>query len=64
VAGRIQAAYGQVKVDRRDGLRFDLADGWIQIRKSNTEPIYRLIAEAKTEKLAQELVSLVQKLLR
>jgi len=61
VAGQIRASHGQVKIDRRDGLRFDLADGWIQIRKSNTEPIYRLITEAKTEKLAKELVSLVQK---
>lgn len=61
VTGQIRAAYGRVKVDRRDGLRFDLTDGWIQIRKSNTEPIYRLIAETKTEKLARELVLLVQK---
>jgi phosphomannomutase len=55
----MQSDFGKVSVDRRDGLRFDLDDGWVQVRKSNTEPIYRLIAEAKTEKLVRRLVSLV-----
>ena len=55
----IRNAFGKVSVDSRDGLRFDLDEGWIQIRKSNTEPIYRLIAEARTDRLARQLVKLV-----
>lgn len=32
-----------------DGVRVDTADGWIHLRPSNTEPIVRLIGEARTE---------------
>jgi phosphomannomutase len=46
---------GRVKVDRQDGLRFDFKDGWVQIRTSNTEPIYRLIVETKSPKFTQTL---------
>ncbi|RME31122.1 MAG: phosphoglucosamine mutase, partial [Candidatus Zixiibacteriota bacterium] len=51
-AGRM---LGDVKVDRRDGLRFDFADGWAQIRKSNTEPIFRLIVETRDRKMTERL---------
>ncbi|MEZ5357681.1 MAG: phosphoglucosamine mutase [Candidatus Zixiibacteriota bacterium] len=64
VKKKITAEYGKIKVDRRDGLRFDLEEGWIQVRKSNTEPIYRLIVEARTNKLADSYVSLVRKTLK
>ncbi len=36
---------GRSRIDRRDGLRFDFDRGWLQIRSSNTEPIFRLIVE-------------------
>jgi phosphomannomutase len=32
-----------------DGVRVEYAEGWINIRKSNTEPYLRLIAEADTK---------------
>jgi len=35
-------------VDRSDGCRFDLADGWVHLRTSNTEPIMRAIIETRT----------------
>lgn len=39
-----------------DGVRVEYAEGWINIRKSNTEPYLRLIAEADTpERLAEWL---------
>ena len=42
-----------------DGIRIEYADGWINIRKSNTEPFLRLIAECRTpERLAAWLASL------
>jgi len=46
---------GKTKVDRRDGLRFDFARGWLQLRKSNTEPIYRMIVETSSPVLTQQL---------
>ena len=42
-----------------DGVRVDFADGWINVRKSNTEPYLRLVAEAddpeKLERRVEEL---------
>ncbi len=46
--------YKNEKVNTDDGLRIDFADHWVHFRKSNTEPIIRIITEAKDEKLAEE----------
>ena len=46
---------GKTRIDRRDGLRFDFKDGWFQLRKSNTEPIFRLIVETSSKTLTQNL---------
>jgi len=52
---------GRVRVDRRDGLRFDFDGGWVQLRKSNTEPIFRLIVETENMKTTKHFVRLVKK---
>lgn len=39
-----------------DGLKIDFADSWVHLRKSNTEPIIRVIAEARSKQKAEELV--------
>ena len=39
-----------------DGLKIDFPTSWVHLRKSNTEPIIRIIAEAPTRKEADELV--------
>ena len=36
-------------VDERDGLHLTLPEGWLHIRASNTEPILRIIGEARQE---------------
>jgi phosphomannomutase len=41
--------------DRCDGLKLILPDGWIHVRASNTEPLLRLAAEAKSEQKLNEL---------
>ena len=41
--------------DRLDGLRLDWPDRWLLVRASNTEPIVRAIAEAKTQQQASKL---------
>ena len=38
-----------------DGLKIDFPDKWVHVRSSNTEPILRVYAEAKTEDAAQGL---------
>ncbi|MDH3890315.1 MAG: phosphoglucosamine mutase [candidate division Zixibacteria bacterium] len=46
---------GRSRLDRRDGLRFDFDRGWLQIRSSNTEPIFRLIVETDEAELSRSL---------
>ncbi len=44
------------KVNIEDGLRIDFEKSWVHLRKSNTEPIIRIIAEATTKEQAEKLV--------
>lgn len=59
-------AYPEAACDTRDGIKLDLPTGWVQIRKSNTEPIMRIYAEEKAkepaEKLAADVISIVKNL--
>jgi phosphomannomutase len=43
-------------MDEQDGLRLGWRDRWLHVRPSNTEPIIRLIAEARTAGEAEALV--------
>ncbi len=38
-----------------DGVKIDFPEGWVHMRKSNTEPIIRVYAEAKTQEKATAL---------
>ena len=49
------------KVSTADGVRIDYDDYWIHLRKSNTEPIVRIIAEAATKAKAEEIVATVKR---
>ena len=42
-------------INTEDGLRVDFEDHWVHFRKSNTEPIIRIITEAKSKAKAEEL---------
>lgn len=50
-----QGEFGGV-LDQRDGVKVTLAEGWLHLRRSNTEPIVRAIAESPDAKTAEELV--------
>jgi phosphomannomutase len=43
-------------INTDDGLKIDFPESWVHLRKSNTEPIIRIIAEAHTKAEADELV--------
>ncbi len=51
--------------DNRDGVRVDLPEGWVHLRLSNTEPIVRIFAEARTnaeaEALSQRTINALEK---
>jgi phosphomannomutase len=63
---KVREHFRGLLVDERDGMRIDLETGWVQIRKSNTEPIIRIYAEGKTideaEELAGTVISIVKKI--
>jgi phosphomannomutase len=46
--------------DESDGVRYALPDRWVHLRRSNTEPVLRIITEAGSEQEAEELVQLVR----
>lgn len=47
--------FADAQANRQDGLRLDWPDKWLLVRASNTEPIVRAIAEARTGEEAQAL---------
>ena len=49
--------------DFRDGIRMSGAGEWVHLRKSATEPIIRIIAEAQNQERAQFLANTVKKAL-
>lgn len=46
-----------------DGVKIDFSDSWVHLRKSNTEPIIRIYAEAKDEAQAENLVGTIKKII-
>jgi phosphomannomutase len=44
-------------LDRRDGLRMAQGEEWVHLRKSGTEPIVRILAEAATPERARSLAA-------
>ena len=61
----VKEHYSSERITSIDGLRvdFDEEKKWFVLRKSNTEPIIRIYAEAPTEivaeALAQEVISIL-----
>ena len=53
----LKRKYSKEKINTQDGLKIDFNDSWVQLRKSNTEPIVRVYSEAKTQNSAEELAS-------
>jgi phosphomannomutase len=51
----LEAEWPETRANRLDGLRLDWDDRWVHVRPSNTEPIVRVIAEARQEQEARDL---------
>ena len=47
---------GRGSINTDDGLKIDYPEYWIHLRKSNTEPVVRVIAEARTQPQAQAVM--------
>ena len=62
---RVKNVFKNERVNDIDGVKIDFADGWVHLRKSNTEPIIRVYSEAatmdKANQLAQSVIAEVWK---
>ena len=47
------------KVTTIDGVKIDFKEGWVHLRKSNTEPIIRIYSEGKTPEEAERFAQLI-----
>ncbi|MDD2797558.1 MAG: phosphoglucosamine mutase [Bacteroidales bacterium] len=61
---QMKIQYSQYDVNTIDGVKIDFPDKWVHLRKSNTEAIIRVYAEASTMDLAEELAAEIMKVIR
>ncbi len=57
VLDTLKVKYSNEKITDIDGVKIDFADGWVHLRKSNTEPIIRVYSESKDEQAAKQLAN-------
>ena len=60
IFSKLKSAFAGEKLNDIDGLKIDFKSGWVHFRKSNTEPIVRIYAEARTEEEARLLIDQVK----
>jgi phosphomannomutase len=58
----LEEGFPQAGADRSDGLKLLLPDGWIHVRASNTEPLLRIAAEARSQAAVDDLYARVERL--
>jgi len=51
----IKTCYKKEKITDIDGVKIDFPESWVHLRKSNTEPIIRIYAEARSTGEADQL---------
>jgi phosphomannomutase len=60
ILAKVKEMYANEKVTDIDGVKIDFADGWVHLRKSNTEPIIRIYSEAHTMAEADALADKIK----
>ena len=63
IFANIKEKFKNEKINEIDGLKIDFAEGWVHMRKSNTEPIVRIYCEAKGDNTAQSLIQKVKSII-
>ncbi len=55
----IKGSYKQYEINDIDGVKIDFPQGWVHLRKSNTEPIIRVYSEAETPEQADNFAKAI-----
>jgi phosphomannomutase len=66
ILATVAEKYKNENVNTIDGVKIDFPDRWVHLRKSNTEPIIRIYAEASSEAeadtLAQQIIHVIEEI--
>jgi len=57
---KVKSQYSQFEITDIDGVKIDFPDGWVHLRKSNTEPIIRIYSEAASMAQAEEFAQQIK----
>ena len=57
ILSSLEEKYKNEQITTIDGLKIDFKEGWVHLRKSNTEPIIRIYAESEGEEKANEFAN-------
>jgi phosphomannomutase len=60
---KVEEHYKNEEVTTIDGVKIDFEQGWVHLRKSNTEPIIRVYSESKSEQEASDLAKSVMEII-
>jgi phosphomannomutase len=67
VLSAIKTKYAQYDINDIDGVKIDFPEGWVHLRKSNTEAIIRIYSEAKSpeeaDRLGEEIIAEIKRLI-
>ncbi len=67
ILATLEEKYKSEQITTIDGLKIDFEEGWVHLRKSNTEPIIRIYAESEGEEkanaLAQDMINEIKTLI-
>ncbi|MBC8266513.1 MAG: phosphoglucosamine mutase [Flavobacteriales bacterium] len=57
ILSALEEKYKNEQITTIDGLKIDFKEGWVHLRKSNTEPIIRIYAESEGEEKANQFAN-------
>ena len=63
ILSQIKEKFTDAEIDERDGLKLTWQKKWIHIRKSNTEPIMRIYAEAESSDEISSNINIIKNII-
>ena len=65
---KIADQYKNEQISQIDGVKIDFDEGWVRLRKSNTEPIIRIYSESTSQQkainMANEIINAINKIIK